>query len=137
MGFGYHFIVVCLWILFSPNDIFILHKKKQKSCQCVSCTRHSLYRLLVARTASLSSCNRDSAALFDSSWRPLSLWVARVWWVDVVWPRIAFLSFFSFSFFLDFCAGHAKIYTIPSIYFLFWLSPSYPICNCFLYIDCF
>jgi hypothetical protein len=36
-----------------------LPKKKQKNCQRVSRTHHSLHRLLVARAANLSSCNRD------------------------------------------------------------------------------
>ena len=67
--------------------------------------------------------------LFLSRWRECCTSM----WFDLK------LLFFSFSFFLELCAGYAKNNTNPSIYFFFWFGPSFliVICNCFIYIDYF
>jgi len=89
-------------------------------------TRQLLCHLLVVCAIGSGNCNHDSVTSFDSSWRPFFLLVARVWWFIVVWPQnyFYFLSFFSFSFFLELWVDHAKIHISHSIYFFFWFSLS-------------
>jgi hypothetical protein len=130
--------MVCLLIFFSPKGIFgfCTEKKNEKVADtCLAC---------INRSAAFWRCGQLASAVitvislhYFIHLDILFLYRCRVYggsaWFG---PKLFFffLSFFSFSFFLGLCAGHAKVHTSPSIYFFFWFSPSSLICNCFIYI---
>jgi hypothetical protein len=58
-------------------------------------------------------------------------WMTHIWWFGAAWLEMFFYPFFSFSFFLDLRASHAKNQINPLIDFFFQFNPSSFICNFF------
>ena len=92
-------------------------------------THQPLHRLWTVFAAESDSCYGASAASLDSS-QHLFLHVRTVYGGPTQYSK-KWLFFFSFSFFMNLCAGNAENQTSPSIVLFFQFSLLYLICNFF------
>jgi hypothetical protein len=119
-----------LLILFSDEGIFIFHTNKKKTKRLIA---HVGYYIAFWRCVWLTPAIVTVIPLYHLIC--LSILFLYGWHVydGSMWFDMKLLFFFSF--FLGSRAGHAKIHTSPSYFFLFSLSSF--ICNFFIYINCF